>query len=277
MITETSLDVLCFFRRDGVFAYVSRAFADVLGFPPESVVGTHFRDYFEPVELGSAAALFKRVASGERIPPLEVTARHRDGHAVPMEVSAVPVVRAGQVLGVYGIARDVTRRRRAEEGLRWYSGQLERLLKEGDDRERLDREAFAAHLRRHQDTEAALRDAEDLLRAAIETSPLGVAIVGVDGRVLWPTRRFLELSGRSPARVDGRRLDALIHPADRKGFALVQHEVATGKVDFGRFDARFAAGSAAAGPMRFSLALVRHVTGEPRCLVVAAELSSPGS
>lgn len=271
LITETSQDVFCFFDLDGVFVYVSPAIVPVLGFTPEELVGAHFRSFFEPAEAASATELFVRVAGGERIPPVEVTARGRDGQAVPLEVAAVPVVRDGATVGVYGIARDVTRRRRAEEGMRWYSGHLERLLKESDERERSDRERFAARLRRHHDTEAALRADQDMLRAAIETSPLGIAIAAVDGSLLWASRRFRELGSRAERPLAGVRLADLVHSDDRTAVAAVEREVASGRVDFGRIDARFAAGASRQRVAHISLALVRHATGQPRYLVVAAE------
>jgi PAS domain S-box-containing protein len=274
LITEVSQDILCFIHLDGVFAYVSPAFAGVLGYPPEEIAGTHFDSYFETEEAVSAAAIFERVAGGERVPPVEVTARHRDGHAVPLEVSAAPVVRDGRTVGVYGIARDITRRRRAEEGLRWYTGHLESLLKQGDDRERRDRETFAARLRRHHDAEAALRDDQELLRGAIETAPFGVAIVDTDGGVLWFSRRFQALVGMRAARLEGRPLATLINPADRSELARMQARVLSGTAGIETAIVRLAKAPPAAPPARVTLALVRQPSGLPRCLVVAVEPQS---
>ena len=271
LITEVSQDILCFFRLDGVFAYVSRAAADVLGYAPTVIAGTHFETYFEPAEAASVTAIFERVAGGERVPPVEVTARHLDGRTVPLEVSAAPVVRDGRTVGVYGIARDITRRRRAEEGLRWYTGHLESLLKEGDDRERRDRETYAARLRRHHDAEAALRDDQELLRGAIETAPFGVAIADTTGNLVWVSRRFQELVGVPADRLGGRPLAALIEAADRHEVARVQARVLSGAADLDAALARLTNAPPEAAPARVTFALVSQPSGRPRCLVVAVE------
>ena len=277
LITETSVDIICFFRTDGVFAYVSRASNDILGIAPEDIVGTHFSNYFEPAELGSAAAIFDRVAGGEMVAPVEVTTRHRDGHAVPLEVSAAPIIRGGTIVGVHGIARDISKRKQAEEGLRWYSSHLERLLIELDDRKRRDKETYAAHLRRHHETETALRDNETLMSAALEMAPLGVAIVGVDGCVLRASQRFRDLAGQSQATLAGSPLDGLVETPDRSRFRRVQDLLSTGTTDFETINARLARVPPGLPPVRFSLALVRQATGEPRCLVVAVEPITGGT
>jgi PAS domain S-box-containing protein len=276
LITEGSRDILCFFHPDGVFAYVSRAFGDVLGYPPESVAGTHFRAYFDETEIASAAEIFARVAGGEEVPPLEVTARHRDGHPVPLEVSAAPVVRAGRTVGVYGIARDATLRRRADEGLRWYSGHLERLLAEGDDRVRRERESYAVRLRRHRDAEATLRESEALLRAAIETAPYGVALADLEGEVAWASRRFAALLGDAGGRVAGLRIADAIEPADRQAVEVACAEVAAGRSELRACLARLV-GAPHSGRARLTFALVRHACGKPRRLVVAVEPVAPTS
>jgi len=49
---------------------------------------------------------------------LEFTGRRKDGTSVPIEVSVTPIVKDNTIIGVQGVARDITERKRAEEALR---------------------------------------------------------------------------------------------------------------------------------------------------------------
>jgi two-component system sporulation sensor kinase A len=54
---------------------------------------------------------------------------HRDGHKVLVHVKNVPIYVDGQLIGVYGIIRDITESKRAEEELRQTRDQLESFIK----------------------------------------------------------------------------------------------------------------------------------------------------
>ena len=61
----------------------------------------------------------KALRHGERVEPLRNTRVHRDGHRIDVSVTVSPVKdKAGTVVGVSVIARDITERKRAEMALR---------------------------------------------------------------------------------------------------------------------------------------------------------------
>jgi two-component system cell cycle sensor histidine kinase/response regulator CckA len=112
-------DVLLIVDAGGHITLANRAVETVLGYSPETLIGRHVEDmvpedlrgrhhilrdtYFEdarPVRMG---------AEGTRL-----TAIHRDGHAVPVEISLSPL-RFDDELMVVASLRDVTARVRAEE------------------------------------------------------------------------------------------------------------------------------------------------------------------
>src|SRR5262249_15781598 len=60
-----------------------------------------------------------RLARGESVPPFETVRLHRDGRRLDVSLRLSPVRdRGGEVIGVSGIHRDITERRRAERALR---------------------------------------------------------------------------------------------------------------------------------------------------------------
>lgn len=109
-----------FYRHDaaGVFTYVSPSMTAMLGYPVRDFL-VHFSEYLTGHPCNAEVARFTGLSlKGERPAPYPVEIFHRDGSARLLEVSEFPVQDAGgAVVGVEGIARDVTERARAEARL----------------------------------------------------------------------------------------------------------------------------------------------------------------
>jgi PAS domain S-box-containing protein len=270
-ITDTSLDVICQFAPDGVFTLVSKASLAVLGYAPEELVGRHFRETFEPAGVASATALFERAALGERIEFLAITARHKDGHAVPIEVCAVSLVRDGRVVGVQGVARDVSRRRDAVDGLRLYSERLERLIEEHDSELRSTRERLALRLGRSEAKGRVLREREELLRAAFEQAGIGLALAAPDGRFLRVNAALAGLLGIAREELLERRWQDLTHPADLAREVATWSRLCAGGSASARGERRWIRADGSPVAMRVLVTAIRTHDGPPTHLMIAAE------
>lgn len=113
-LLEASLDPLVTIGPDGKITDVNAATEAVTGCSRLDLVGNDFADYFTDPE--SARAGYQRVFSeGEvRDYPLEI--RHRDGHVTSVHYNAsVYRDEAGNVVGAFAAARDITQRKFAEE------------------------------------------------------------------------------------------------------------------------------------------------------------------
>jgi two-component system, cell cycle sensor histidine kinase and response regulator CckA len=94
----------------GYFEYVSPSIADVLGYPAEEMIGHHYREFFaddaslRAADDRTAAALRTGRAQG----PYLAHVRHRDGGARTLDLSETPVVAGDTVVGIQGVARDIT-------------------------------------------------------------------------------------------------------------------------------------------------------------------------
>ncbi len=104
--------------QDGVFTYVSPSIQKILGYTPEQFL-THYSRYMtdhpanREVEAYTAATL-----RGERSAPYRLQITHADGAARWIEVSENALRDAeGQIVGVQGLAADITDRILAEEKL----------------------------------------------------------------------------------------------------------------------------------------------------------------
>ena len=91
----------------------------------QELIGTDFSDYFTDPQ--KARAGYQQVFREGWVQDYELEVRHRDGHLTPVLYNAsLYRDEAGQVMGVFAAARDITERKRAEEALKEYSAELAR-------------------------------------------------------------------------------------------------------------------------------------------------------
>ena len=112
-LIEASLDPLVTISVEGKITDVNEATVKVTGVERERLVGTDFSDYFTEPE--TAREGYRRVFAEGSVTDYPLTIRHRDGGLTDVLYNA-SVYRdaAGNVLGVFAAARDVTAQRRAE-------------------------------------------------------------------------------------------------------------------------------------------------------------------
>jgi PAS domain S-box-containing protein len=97
---------------------VNREFARLFGYRVDEVLGRSVDDLLATKELrGEAVAVTQRVASGERV-AVETVRRTKDGRIVDVSILGAPITTADGQVAVYGIYRDISERKRAEEALR---------------------------------------------------------------------------------------------------------------------------------------------------------------
>ena len=118
-LVETTSDWVWEVDRNGTYTYTSLKVKDLLGYEPEDVIGKTPFDFMSADERERLGGLFRDIISSrEPFESLENINLHRDGHRVVLETSGVPIFNsAGNLTGYRGIDRDITKRKRVEEGL----------------------------------------------------------------------------------------------------------------------------------------------------------------
>ena len=113
-LLEASLDLLVTISADGKITDVNAATEKVTGRSREELIGTDFSDYFTEPEKAQAG--YSKVFRESAVKDYALELRHKDGHLTPVLYNAA-VYRdeAGNVIGVFAAARDITERRRAEK------------------------------------------------------------------------------------------------------------------------------------------------------------------
>src|SRR5271157_1520865 len=119
-LLEASLDPLVTIGPDGKITDVNEATEAATGYRRAELIGKDFADYFtEPEEAREG---YRRVFREGLVRDYPLEVRHRDGRVTPVVYNAsVYRDEAGQVIGVFAAARDITAQKRAEAELRQMS------------------------------------------------------------------------------------------------------------------------------------------------------------
>lgn len=107
-------------------------------------------------------------------------------------------------------------------------------------------------------------EAEDLWRLMLQHSPIGMAVVGLDGRLLLVNLALCQMLGCSADELTRRGVQEITHPDDLDADLAQVHRTLAGEIDSFRLRKRYlhAEGHVVWGDL--SVALVRHTDGEPR-------------
>jgi len=128
-LIETGLDPLVTISAEGKITDVNEGSIKVTGMSREKLIGTDFSDYF--TEPDKAREGYQMVFAKGFVTDYPLIIRHKDGRLTDVLYNAsVYKDAAGNVLGVFAAARDVTERKRAEEETRQLNAQLEATNKE---------------------------------------------------------------------------------------------------------------------------------------------------
>jgi PAS domain S-box-containing protein len=167
-IFELSLDLLGIVGFDGYYRAVNPAFERTLGYSRQEIVSRPFMDFVHPDDQESSRGAFAAVLRGEAVTDFENRFVCADGSERWLQWSARGVPDQGVM---YGIARDVTDRRRIDAQLR---------------EAQQTAEARGAELRARVEEQAALRRVATLVARGVSPAEIFSAVAEEVG-VLAPT------------------------------------------------------------------------------------------
>jgi PAS domain S-box-containing protein len=191
---ENANDMIYTHDLAGRITSINRRALETFGYTREVIEGRSIAELVPPEYLSIIYDAFERKLGGQTEPTVyELEAVCRDGRRVPLEVSSRLIVRDGRPVGVQGIARDISERRRAME---------------------------------------ALRESEERLRLALDAGKIGAWDWDIlRNSVVWSERTY-EFHGLAPGTFGGRVEDfvALVHPDDAAGVSeAIRQAVEEGK------------------------------------------------
>jgi PAS domain S-box-containing protein len=154
-----STDMLARHDPDGTYRYVSPASRQLLGYEPAELVGRSAYEFIHPDDVPSVERAHRAVLAETGLRTVVYRVKNANGHEVRLETSAHTVADpvTGEVAEIQTSSRDVTAREAAE---------------------------------------SALRESEQRFRLAMANAPIGMALVGLDGRFIAVNDRLCDLLGR---------------------------------------------------------------------------------
>ena len=135
---ENAKDAIYVHDLEGTYLSINRAAEKLSGYAREEIIGHNFKEFVAPEHAKYVRESFwkKPAQKGETTYEVEVIAK--DGRRVPIEISSRAIYENGALVGVQGMARDVTERKLAQDALQMFSRQL--IEAQEDERRRIARE-----------------------------------------------------------------------------------------------------------------------------------------
>ena len=113
---DRSLDSVFLNDLAGNFLDANQAALNLLGYQREEISSLNFASLLSPDQLPLAfQAISEIVSTGQQKHPLEFRLRRKDGGQVQVEIQSSLIYRDSQPYAIQGIARDITKRKLAEE------------------------------------------------------------------------------------------------------------------------------------------------------------------
>lgn len=107
-------DIIFSVESDGTLSSISPSFERLTGWLPSEWIGKHFSPLVYPGDQARVQALFERLLAREAIPAFPMRLMKKEGTYLDAEIRSVAIDH-GDTVAVFGILRDITERKCAEE------------------------------------------------------------------------------------------------------------------------------------------------------------------
>jgi two-component system sensor histidine kinase/response regulator len=121
---ENAQDAIYVHDLNGTYLSGNRAAEKLIGYGRDEVIGRNFSQFVAPEYAERIRTSLNSKLGDKRPTTYEIEILAKGGQRVPIEVSSRLIYERGAPVGVQGIARDITERRRAEAELRAREAQL---------------------------------------------------------------------------------------------------------------------------------------------------------
>ena len=245
LIAETSVDLIFQLDTSGKVVFCSPAVTQY-GYNVPEVIGKEFSAFIAREDLDLAISSFRRVLEGEHLHALELRLLMADGSPYFAEINIAPLRVTDTIIGLQGIARDVSARREGEMKLQNYANELQaantalhvsrtaalNLMQDAIDA-RTTAEQINAELNReiikHKQAEAALRASEQFNKAVLDTVGTLVVVLDREGRIQGFNQACMAATGYGAAEVQGRVFwELFISDEEMEGVRLIWEQLRAG-------------------------------------------------
>ncbi len=260
---ENANDIIYQLNAQGIFTYISPNVKELLGYNQEEFIGQKVEQFVHPDELNLCREfLYKVLSTGKKQSGIEYRIKHKNGSWRWHSSNGSPLNdEQSKTTSYFGISRDITERKYAEEQVIEHNREYEAL---NEELRQTNEELFLAK----QIAEAS----ETKFKAAFYTSPDSVNINKLNGEYVEINEGFTRLTGFTKEDAIGRlsaEIDIWAIPEDRE--KLVKGLKEDGIVE--NLESLFRAKDGRLIPALMSARLI-NLHGEPHILSVTRDISS---
>lgn len=130
LVMDHSLDVVELLGGGGIIKGVSSAITALGGYHPGELIGRHYQKLIHPDDCGAAAAAFTDLRRHERVGPLTLRYRHKEGSWRTVVITARNLTKDPDIKAIVVLTRDVTEQVAAERSLDVANEELRRLARQ---------------------------------------------------------------------------------------------------------------------------------------------------
>jgi two-component system, sensor histidine kinase and response regulator len=163
---ENASDLVYTVDMQGHLTSLNKAGERILGYSRDEVIGRELAAIVSTESLIRSRQMRESKEVGTAWTTYEIEIITKDNRRVPVEVSTRLICRGGQSIGIQGIARDVTERKRAEEALKQARDELEMRVAQRTAELQCINEQLHLEIAERRQAEAALRIAKDAAEVA---------------------------------------------------------------------------------------------------------------
>jgi PAS domain S-box-containing protein len=127
-LVENARDIIYTHDLEGNYTSVNRAVEQITGYTREEALNLNFAQSVAPEYLETVRRMVAAKLGGQKETVYDLELVAKDGRRVTVEVNTRLVLQDGVPIGITGIARDVTKRKQAEEALRASQSHLQAIL-----------------------------------------------------------------------------------------------------------------------------------------------------